>query len=104
LTQNQILSLKNGKKLWIGLKHHFPHGLKTEVALFAKDTLNNKIQFWEQRQLLHFCNGQPNNYQLGDYWFTIPPFNPNPSTKLYFIAYNLPKNDTLHQIQVLITK
>jgi hypothetical protein len=104
LTQNQILSLKNGKELWIGLKHHFPHGLKTEVALFAKDTLNNKIHFWEQRHLLHFCNGQPNNYQLGDCWFTIPPFNPNPSTKLYFIAYNLPKNDTLHQIQVLITK
>jgi hypothetical protein len=104
INQNHIKDFKNGGDLWIGLNHSFPHGMNTQVALFAKDTLIDKNLFWEQRYLFHFCNGQPNNFQLGDYWFAIPPINPTQSTKLYFLVYYLPKGDKLNQIKVKFLK
>ncbi len=95
-----FIGIENGDELRLSLYHSFPHELKTEIALFAKDTITGKTIFWEQKYLLQYCNNTPGTYQKGDYWFKPQTPNSITNAKFYLIAYNLQRGDSLQNILI----
>ncbi len=95
-----FVGIENGDELRLSLYHNFPHELRTEIAIFAKDTITGKTIFWEQKYLLQFCNETPGTYQKGDYWFKPKSLNTIANAKFYLLAYNLQKGDSLQNILI----
>ncbi len=95
-------ALENNGEMRLSLSHHFPHEFKGEIAVFAIDTITQEKLFWEQKQLLQFCNGTPGTLQIGDYWFKPKPQKPLESTKCYIVVYKLDKTDSLIKLKTQI--
>ncbi len=96
-------ALENGAEYRISLNHHFPHEYQGQIALFAIDTLTQEKLFWEQKQLLQFCNGKPGKFQTGDYWFKPKPTKKLNAAICYLVVYHLPPNDSLKDIKIQIS-